>query len=476
MPMLIKRIRTLFFALLLVGVVCSTLFVGAHRAYAAEQKKDAYLIKINRSYNTITVYAKDKNGKYTKPIRVMLCSVGKNNKTRLGTFQTQAKYRWKLLMNDVWGQYSTRINGGMLFHSVYYYDNNPATLATKEYNKLGTAASHGCVRLTVKDAKWIYDNCSLRTTVTIYDDKKSPGPLGKPKPIKIPSHVRWDPTDPNKKNPYTKKKPVISGIVDKKVKWNQDVDLLKNVKAKSTLGANITSRIKVSGDVDVRTPGVYQIKYSVKDELDKSFIKRIKVTVDKNKVKPSFTGIKDKIVGANAVIDEKFASKGIKAYCSGYTLPNDLVKIKIKQKNETLYYITYQASVGKGPTAEKKCKIIIDNLPPVISGVRDLTIKEGEVPKKETLVKDIKLSDNYSKPDKIKLNVAIVKNFDGSFQVTYQATDEVGNTAVAECKIKILQNPSPTPTVPVSATKFSLKQIFLTTLIRQISNNYILKI
>lgn len=34
-----------------------------------------------------------------------------------------------------------------------------------EYNKLGTSASMGCVRLTVENAKWIYDNCPAGTTI-----------------------------------------------------------------------------------------------------------------------------------------------------------------------------------------------------------------------------------------------------------------------------------------------------------------------
>ena len=35
--------------------------------------------------------------------------------------------------------------------------------------KLGRRASHGCIRLTVEDAKWIYDNCPAGTTVIIQD-------------------------------------------------------------------------------------------------------------------------------------------------------------------------------------------------------------------------------------------------------------------------------------------------------------------
>ena len=114
-------------------------------------------------------------------------------------------------MGPSYGQYCTRIHGGILFHSVWYYQKDKRTQSTVQFNKLGQTASHGCVRLSVADAKWIYDNCALRTKVTVYSSK-NPGPLGKPKGIKVSTSRRmyWDPTDPDKKNPYRKQKATIS--------------------------------------------------------------------------------------------------------------------------------------------------------------------------------------------------------------------------------------------------------------------------
>jgi lipoprotein-anchoring transpeptidase ErfK/SrfK len=34
--------------------------------------------------------------------------------------------------------------------------------------RLGINASHGCVRLSLSDAKWIYDNIPSGTTVVVY--------------------------------------------------------------------------------------------------------------------------------------------------------------------------------------------------------------------------------------------------------------------------------------------------------------------
>lgn len=157
-------------------------------------KQSSYEIKVNKQKNVVTVYAKDGGNGYIIPVKSFVCSTG--SATMTGTFYTPAKYRWHTLMGPSWGQWCTRINGGVLFHSVYYVSaNNNMALSVAEYNKLGTTCSHGCVRLTAGDAKWIYDNCGLKTKVTIYNSSNA-GPFGKPTAAKLPSWHTWDPTDP----------------------------------------------------------------------------------------------------------------------------------------------------------------------------------------------------------------------------------------------------------------------------------------
>ena len=102
------------------------------------------------------------------------------------------------MMGPSWGQWETQITGDYLFHSVYYNSaNNNNTLSVSAYNNLGKQVSHGCIRLTAGDAKWIYDHCALETKVVIYSDRSTYGPLGRPTAYKLPSWHTWDPTDPN---------------------------------------------------------------------------------------------------------------------------------------------------------------------------------------------------------------------------------------------------------------------------------------
>ena len=163
-----------------------------------------YYIKVNNTANVVTVYKKDSNGKYTVPVKAMICSIGDATPEK-GIFTMSDKYTWRLLQGDVYGQYACRITGHILFHSVPYQKQDKSTLEWWEYDKLGTKASLGCIRLKVEDAKLIYDNCVSGTKVEFYNDS-NPGPLGKPTAQKISDdeEVRnWDPTDPDKKNPWT---------------------------------------------------------------------------------------------------------------------------------------------------------------------------------------------------------------------------------------------------------------------------------
>lgn len=156
-----------------------------------------YQIHVNKLLNCVTIYAKDGNNGFIIPVKAMLCSVGDD--TPLGTFYTPEKYRWRLMVNDTYTQYATRLTAGkgFLFHSVTYTTPDIYDLIAYGYNGLGVVRSLGCIRLTAENAKWIYDNCKIGTTVKIYDDATSVGPFYRPVLEPIPETQKWDPTDPN---------------------------------------------------------------------------------------------------------------------------------------------------------------------------------------------------------------------------------------------------------------------------------------
>jgi len=435
---------TTFRGLILLFLLAWILLFSSRKADAKEKSELPYLIKVNRACNTVTIYEKDKKGKYTVPVKAMVCSVGTGTRTLTGSFNTKEKYRWKLLNGNVWGQYATRIVGGILFHSVYYYGKcDPSTLATKEYNKLGTAASQGCIRLTVADAKWIYDNCPIGTQVIIYDDKNNPGPLGKPEPIILPLNVRWDPTDPNENNPYKNKMPKITGAKNITINYGEKIDLKSGVKAVSSLGADITAKLQIEGNIDYNMPGKYKITYTVTDNLNREAKKTITVIIkgrpkevasDKipASVMPVISGVTDRIV--NKDIDRELALTGIEASYNGKVVDSKNIEVQIHEIGENEYQITYRLSCD-GRTVTEQARFYLDKQAPQIDGISDLYLEEGELPSERVLLENISVSDNFSDKGKISLSVAIVEDEDGKMLAVYEAMDEAGNIAVKKASI-----------------------------------------
>lgn len=166
--------------------------------------KNKYYIKVNYGAQVVNIYTYDEKGKYTVPVKAFVCSTGIETPTS-GIYKIPAKIKWCYMYGNVYAQYCTQIVGDILFHSVPYLKRKNDTLEYWAYDKLGTKDSLGCVRLTTRDAKWIFDNISYGTQVEFYSSS-NPGPLGKPTAQKISNAQKnlrnWDPTDPDSKNPW----------------------------------------------------------------------------------------------------------------------------------------------------------------------------------------------------------------------------------------------------------------------------------
>ena len=236
-----------------------------------------YKIMVNRLANCITVYTLDEDNQYTVPYKAMICSTGGEN-TPLGTFKISTKYDFKTLFYKSYGQYASRIYGSILFHSSGYDSMNKDDLNVTDFNNLGEGVSHGCIRLTVADAKWIFDNCPSGTEVVIYDNVEI-GPLGKPEAIKVPEGTNWDPTDPDENNPWHKNHPRIEGIVERVFYEGDIVDYMEGIVAYDTCGNIITDDVVVEGEVDISIPGEYTIRYKVTDLLGKTAEETVIYTV-----------------------------------------------------------------------------------------------------------------------------------------------------------------------------------------------------
>ena len=130
-----------------------------------------YVVKVSTDDQRVYVYGLDDNNEYTELVKKMKCSTGRNaTPTPKGTYQatTGPGARWHYFKKyNCWAQYAYYIEGDIMFHSVLY-NQKDGPVTQSSVNNLGSKASHGCVRLSVEDAKWLYQNCPKGTKVIVY--------------------------------------------------------------------------------------------------------------------------------------------------------------------------------------------------------------------------------------------------------------------------------------------------------------------
>lgn len=136
---------------------------------------DTYKLIINVYHQFATVYKKDDNGEYTVPVRYIIVSSGAHKTpTPQGTFvMGDSSVRFgKFVTYGVFGQYWRQITRNIFCHSLIYESRN-ARSYTSSYNELGKRVSHGCVRMLVPDARWIYYNLGPGTVCEIIRGDKN---------------------------------------------------------------------------------------------------------------------------------------------------------------------------------------------------------------------------------------------------------------------------------------------------------------
>ncbi|KSV58877.1 L,D-transpeptidase [Acetivibrio ethanolgignens] len=448
-----KKLCTRIAALFLLAAVFAGIFPA--NAVAAQNSKP-YLIKVNKKMCTVTIYEQDKKGKYTVPVKAMLCSTGAE--TPLGTFKTPSKYRWRLLVGDVWGQYSTRIVNGVLFHSVWYYSKNEATLSNRQFNNLGKMVSHGCVRLNVEDAKWIYDNCPLGTTVVVYNSD-NPGPLGKPEGIKVSEKTKmgYDPTDIwAEGNPYVKKTPKITGAKNRTIDYGTEVSVKDKVKATSITGQDISSSIKTQitfqgkavKKIDTKITGKYKVTYKITDIGKKKAEKTVTFTVVDN-VKPVLKTLGDLYWSEDKKITRKDVLEGVELTWHGdsYNSDNVTYETTVEEEKEGLkvYLISYSYKAPNGKTGTATRRIYVDTQAPVMDGVTDgeYTVESPDGLSGELdislLTEQLKVSDNVSELTNKDIAVSLELIGGEYYKAVYSIKDQAGNETTKEARIRIIQ-------------------------------------
>ncbi len=151
------------------ALLCAAMWLAPLGGANAEDAGE-YRIEVDLSSQITTVYRRSDGA----VVRQMICSTGMDDTTPRGSFRLQAsldsdRQAWYFIGKyQCFVKYPTRIRGSILFHSLPYAERDMASVDMAALRQLGSAASHGCVRLRWEDAKWIAENCPDGTYTRIF--------------------------------------------------------------------------------------------------------------------------------------------------------------------------------------------------------------------------------------------------------------------------------------------------------------------
>lgn len=170
---LIAKLLVLVIAVCILGVLSKPTMAAnslVNKHVYGLQEKQVYWLDVNQDTQLVKVM----EGK--TPIRIIIVSTGKSNTpTPNGTFYTQNKGPF-FSVGYASAKYFTSFKGWgkYMFHSILFDSKGKQVIASAA-EKLGTKASHGCIRMPIHDAYWIYRNIPQGTKVIIH----SQGPIKK---------------------------------------------------------------------------------------------------------------------------------------------------------------------------------------------------------------------------------------------------------------------------------------------------------
>lgn len=140
--------------------------------FSAEALRDCtdYRLMVSIADQRVYAYRTREDGSETL-LKTMICSTGMGDSTPAGIFRrTMPLNSWHYFKAfNCWAQYSYVIQGNILFHSVLFSSRSESAMNRISLNNLGRKASHGCIRLMVEDARWVFENCKSGTIVVIAD-------------------------------------------------------------------------------------------------------------------------------------------------------------------------------------------------------------------------------------------------------------------------------------------------------------------
>ncbi|MCK2000441.1 DUF5011 domain-containing protein [[Brevibacterium] frigoritolerans] len=243
-----------------------------------------------------------------------------------------------------------------------------------------------------------------------------------------------------------KEKPKITGATNKTIYKGYSFSPKTSVTATDNVDGNITSKITISGKVNVNEAGIYKLQYTAKDKTGNKTTVTRTITVKKDTTTPKITGAGDKTINYGASFDPK---SGVKATDNlDGTITNKMtITGSVNMLKVGTYKLVYSVKDKTGnKTTVTRTINVVDKVKPTLTGtgLNDRTFAIG-IYDNFPLLYGITAYDNADGNLTSKIKVEGTVNLDkaGIYTLIYSVTDKSGNKTTAERKITVIDNIAP---------------------------------
>ncbi len=207
-----------------------------------------------------------------------------------------------------------------------------------------------------------------------------------------------------------------------------------------------------------KTVGIYELQLrAVKGEKKSEPLHaQINVVLDNVKTPPQITRDGKELTDMTLDGGSKFVPlENVKAEDAKGRPVSVSVKVDkdldLDPEQDTEYTFTYTATDIYGNTAEKSMKLrVVANQAPVISGVEDITINQGD---KFNPKKGVTVTDDKDKDLKLVIEGTVNTAIPGTYKVSYSVTDSGGKTTRAQRNVTVQKTTTAINNIPIIIAK-----------------------
>lgn len=232
--------------------------------------KGRYRISLNKAINQISIFEYDDDNEInSEAVRHIICSHNNIEDGIYKDFTRVAKSGWFANDSDGFYRYVTDMGNGLIFRTATYRElNKRNSLDVQEYSLIGQVTNANGIVMTLADAKWIYENCGLRSDVLVYSDENEVRATDVINTTSIPAGLFWDPSEDISSSPWISTelksiKPINSTI--SVPLGSSELTLLSFVKVLDVSDVDYSTKAFITGYYNLNVAGIYNIVYNAVD-------------------------------------------------------------------------------------------------------------------------------------------------------------------------------------------------------------------